>query len=184
VSREDVTFLAAVIAAVFSIVALFVAAHLAKLADQRSTRRNALVNDFTELGNKIYQLVALSVKMSQCKIDSTFATIRAQADSVAKEIDQIRLKTRYPLWGLDSGFRTIKWMPVYIANMKNQRSSPRTKELLRRGTRLRKAMDIAICHSFFFGQQPTFVQRTRVNWRAYRIRKYFDGSRIPLDELA
>lgn len=182
-NKEDATLLAAVIAAVFSIIALLVSAYLAKLSDQRSTRRSALVNDFTELGNKIYQLVALSVKMSQCKIDSTFAMIRSKADAVAKEIDQIRLKTRYPLWGLDTGFRTIKWMPIYIANMKNQRTSPRTKELLRRGTRLREAMDIAICHSYFYGQQPTFIQRTRVKWRAYRLRKYFDDSKVPVDEL-
>jgi hypothetical protein len=181
VTQEDATLLAALIAALFSIIALFVSAHFSRLSDLRSTRRNALSNDFTELGNKLYQLVALSVKMSQCKTDATFSTIRAQADTIAKEIDQIRLKTRYPLWGLDSGFRTIKWMPVYIAHMKDKRTDKRTKELLKRGTSLREAMDLAICHAYFHGQQPTLNQRVRVSWRAYRLRKYFDGGKFPID---
>ena len=180
-TQEDATLFAAVIAALFSIVSLFVSAHFSRLSDLRSTRRNALASDFTELGNKLYQLVALSVKMSQCKTDATFAATRSQADTIAKEIDQIRLKTRYPLWGMDSGFRTIKWMPVYIAHMKDQRTNKRTKELLRRGTSLREAMDIAICHAYFHGQQPTLIQRARVRWRAYRLRGYFDDGKFSLD---
>lgn len=183
-TQEDATLLAAVIAAVFSIIALFVSSHLARLSDLRTTRRNALSGDFTELGNKLYQLVALSVKMSQCKTDKNFAAIRTQADATAKEIDQIRLKTRYPLWGLDSGFRTIKWMPVYIAHMKDKRTDPRTKELLRLGTNLRESMDIAICHAYFHGQQPRLIQRYRVNFRAYRLRRYFDKGKFPVDTSA
>ncbi|MBB5208036.1 hypothetical protein [Chiayiivirga flava] len=179
--QGDATLLAAAVAAVFSVVSLFVSAHFARQSDLRSTRRTALANDFTELGNKLYQLVALSVKMSQCKTDATFAATRTQADAVAKEIDQVRLKTRYPLWGLDSGFRTIKWMPVYIAHMKDQRTSARTKELLVLGTYLREAMDFAICHAYFHGQQPTIIQRARVQWRAYRLRGYFDDGRFSLD---
>ena len=179
--QGDATLLAAVIAAVLSVVSLFVSAHFSRQSDLRSTRRNALASEFTDLGNKLYQLVALSVKMSQCKTDASFAATRTQADTVAKEIDQIRLKTRYPLWGLDSGFRTIKWMPVYIAHMKDQRTSERTKELLIRGTSLREAMDVAICHAYFHGQQPTIAQRARVKWRAYRLRGYFDDGKFSLD---
>jgi len=183
-TQEDATLFAAVIAAVFSIIALFVSSHLARLSDLRTTRRNALSGDFTELGNRLYQLVALSVKMSQCKTDLSFAATRAQADAVAKEIDKIRLKTRYPLWGMDSGFRTIKWMPVYIAHMKDKRTDRRTKNLLALGTNLREAMDVAICHAYFHGQQPKLIQRYRVEFRAYRLRRYFNKGKFPVGNSA
>ena len=182
--QGSAALIASLIAAIFSVVSLLVAAQISRQADLRSTRRIALAGEFTELGNKLYQLVALSVKMSQCKTDESFAKNREKANDIAKDIDQIRLKTRYPLWGLDPGFRTIKWMPNYIAHMKDKRTDKRTKKLLARGTSLREAMDISICHAYFHGQQPTLVQRLRVRWRAYRLRRFFDDGKFLAEELA
>ena len=180
-NQGDATLLAAVIAAVLSLVTLLISAYLAKVSDFRITRRSALTSDFTKLGAKLYEIIALSVKMSQCKTDDSFASARSSADAVAREIDTLRLNTRYPLWGLDSGFRTIKWMPVYIAHMKDRLTEPRAKELLRLGTKLREAMDVAICQAYFRGQQPSIFERTRVNIRAYWLRRFFDTGKFPHD---
>jgi hypothetical protein len=183
---EQATLLAAVVAAGASLITLAITTIVARSADLRSARRSALVASFNELGGLLYSLVALSKKMTQVKSDAKFAEVRAQAEAVAERVDVLRRDTRYVLWGIDGGFRVIKWIPVYIAHFKQERTGPRADEIIKRGTKLRKAMDAAISNAYFSGTRPSLFHRLRVWWIARGIRTYFDeGKPVPSeDELA
>lgn len=171
---EEVTLYAALIAAGVSVLTLIVTAVTNQSADLRSARRAAISASFSELGDLLYEVAALSMKMTQMKRDGKFDEIRKQAESTSEKIDCLRRKTRYPLWGIDDGFRAIQWLPVYMAHMKNDRSGDRAKIIMKKGTSLREAMDLAICHAYFTGEPPTHWQRLKVWWRARNLRKYFD----------
>jgi hypothetical protein len=182
VSQTETALVVALIAAIASLSSLFLTGRATRLVEGRTTRRALLTNEFNELGHLLYRVVALSKKMADSGTDANFAAIRAKAEAASKEIDDLRLKCRYALWGLDDGFRTIKWMPVYIAHMKDNRKSIRTAKLIKLGTKLRHSMDKAICHSYFNGAPPTLPSRITVMYRAWRLRVYFDnGKPVPLE---
>lgn len=181
-SQDETALLVSLIATGASLVSLFWTSRSARLVEGRTTRRALLNNEFNEIGHLLYKIVALSKKMADSGTDERFAAIRIKAETSSKQIDDLRLKCRYALWGLDDGFRTIKWMPVYIAHMKYNRKSIRTATLIKLGTKLRHSMDKAICHSYFNGAPPSRVSRMVVMYRAWRLRVYFDDCKpAPLE---
>lgn len=181
-SQAETAILVALIAAGVSLVSLFWTSRTTQLVEGRATRRALLTNEFNEIGHLLYKIVALSKKMADSGTDEGFASIRLKAETASKQIDDLRLKCRYALWGLDDGFRTIKWMPVYIAHMKDKRKSMRTARLVKLGTNLRRSMDKAICYSYFNGTPPSRTSRAIVMYHAWRLRVYFDnGKPVPQD---
>jgi len=182
VSQAETAILVALIAAVASVTSLFWTSRATRLVEGRTTRRALLTNEFNEIGHLLYKIVALSKKMADSGTDERFATIRVKAETTSKQIDDLRLKCRYALWGLDDGFRTIKWMPVYIAHMKDKRRSIRTATLVKLGTNLRHSMDKAICYSYFNGTLPSRISRAIVMYRAWRLRVYFDNGKPVLQD--
>lgn len=176
-TESEATLYAAIIAAGFSVITLIITAITNKSADLRTARRAAISASFSELGELLYEVAALSMKMTQMKRDEKFDEIRKQAEATSGKIDSLRRKTRYPLWGIDDGFRAIQWLPVYIAHMKNDRTGERAKKIMKMGTNLRKAIDVAICHAYFTGNPPTRWQSIKIWWLARCLRKYFDDGK-------
>ena len=138
----------------------------------------------SELGALLYELVALSKKMTQMKKEEKFEAVRKQADATAQKIDELRRKTRYALWGIDDGFRTIQWMPAYVAHNKDNRTDQKAAKLIELGTSLRKSMDAAIMHAYVYGSPPTKIQAAVVWVRARRLRKYFDDGKPQVQLVA
>lgn len=181
-SQAETALFVALISASASLGSLLWTTRAARLVEGRTTRLALLNNEFNELSHLLYKIVALSKKMADSGTNERFAAIRVKAETSSKQVDDLRLKCRYALWGLDDGFRTIKWMPVYIAHMKDSRKSIRTAKLIKLGTKLRHSMDKAICHSYFNGAPPRRISRMVVMYRAWRLRVYFDnGKPVPLD---
>jgi hypothetical protein len=176
-TSQEATLSASFIAAAVSLVALFVANRANRAAEVRTAQRALLADTLAELGALLYELVALSKKMTQSKKDETFEAVRRQADSTAKNIDELRRKTRYALWGIDGGFRTIQWMPVYVAHHKDNRTEERASKIIKLGTSLRVSMDAAIMHAYISGGHPTWLQRLVISLKAWRLRTYFDDGK-------
>lgn len=180
-SNAEATVLAALIAAVVSLASAALSYGSAKAIDSKATHRGLIGQALNEIGALIYELVALSKKMTDMRTDENFSSVRGKADSAAHRLDELRRNHRYALWGVDDGFRTIKWMPIYVAHHKNERQSKRTKEIILLGTKLRRAMDSAIAKSYYTGRPPTLAARLHVKYRAWRLRKFFDDGG-PLEE--
>lgn len=177
ITAEEATLYAALIAAAISLITLVFTLMASRSTDLRAARRATLSTSFSELGALLYELVALSVKMKQMKGSENFDEIRKRAESTSEKIDELRRKTRYPLWGLDGGLRTIRWVPVYIAHLKNERNGERAGKIIKLSTTLRETIDLAICHAYFTGKPPTHFQKLAVWWRARCLRKYFDSGK-------
>lgn len=178
ISEGEATFYAAIIAAAISLITLVFTLVASSSADLKAARRATLSSSFSELGAFLYELVALSVKMKKMKSDEKFDFIRKEAEAASKKVDELRRKTRYPLWGLDGGLRTIRWVPVYVAHLKNERDGACAEMIINLSTSLRESIDRAICHAYFTGQPPTITQKLIVWWRARRLRKYFNTIKI------
>ena len=67
-------------------------------------------------------------------------------------------------------------MPIYISHTKNTKDKERIKKILKYGTALRGALDKVIMHSYLSGNAPSWTTRIIVNYKAWRLRKYFDKS--------
>ncbi len=177
ISEGEATFYAAVIAAAISLISLVFTFISNSSADLKAARRATLSSSFSELGALLYELVALSVKMKNMKTSDNFDLTRKKAEDTSEKIDDLRRKTRYPLWGLDGGLRTIRWVPVYIAHLKHERDGERAGKIIYLSTALRESIDRAICHAYFTGSPPTARQKLVVWWRARCLRKYFDDGK-------
>jgi hypothetical protein len=177
ITAEEATLYAALIAAAISLITLVFTLMASRSTDLRAARRATLSTSFSELGALLYELVALSVKMKQMKSGEKFDEVRKRAEAASEKIDDLRRKTRYPLWGLDEGLRTIRWVPVYIAHMKHERDGERARKIIELSTSLRETIDLAICYAYFTGKPPTRIQKLAVWWRARCLRKYFDDGK-------
>ena len=71
-TREEATVLAAVIAATFSLTSAFISLIAARSADSKAARRGLLKEDLNEFGSALYEVVALSQKMTTRKTDGSF----------------------------------------------------------------------------------------------------------------
>lgn len=178
ISESEATLYAAVIAAIISLTSLIFTFVLNSSAELKAARRATLSSSFSELGALLYELVALSVRMKNMKTSENFDLARKKAEETSEKVDELRRKTRYPLWGLDGGLRTIRWVPVYIAHLKHERDGVRASKIIVLSTKLRESIDRAICYAYFTGRPPTITKKLIVWWRARCLRKYFDSSKI------
>lgn len=175
-NQQEATLVVAVLAAVVSLLSLALTSRAARATEARAARRALLASTFTEIGSLLYELVALSKKMTQARNDETFEKTRNKGELTAQKIDELRRKTRYALWGIDDGFRTILWMPAYIGHNKKNRESENTAKIIKLGTLLRVSIDAAIMKSYETGSPPTIFHRLIVWHKAQRLRQRFaDG---------
>jgi len=115
--------------------------------------------------------------MVTSKSASSFDNFRKLSDQQRNELNRLRSKLRYSLWGLDVGFLAIRSIPLYISHYKNTRPDPRADEIIRLGTKLRHAMDKAILSTYVSGLPPTTTACLRVQFWAWRLHRSFAKGR-------
>jgi hypothetical protein len=174
-----VTFIAALVSAGASLTVAAFTISNSRAIDQVIAGRSLLSKDLPELGNELYAIVAFSKKMIYAKTEQSFSDARLKADESAKKLDQLWRTNRYALWGIDDGFRTIKWCPVYIAHHKDKRTGEGAKTIIEMSTSLREKMDKVIMKSYLQGKRPSFIQRKFIMYRAKKLRKFFDNGAQP-----
>ncbi len=88
-TREEAILLAAGIAAVASVGGLFINAWSAFVSERRNAYRSSLQESFLELGQVLYEVMALSSKMRKSNSDEAFSAAREQAEQAAKKTDEL-----------------------------------------------------------------------------------------------
>lgn len=173
-SSDTATLIAALIAATAATVSTLINILNSRSSAQRDAVRTLLAEEVSEIGNCLYQLVALSKRMTDAGTDEKFNELLRRANDVKDTLNKLRGKNRYALWGLDDGFRTIRWVHSYISHHRHTRSGAAASEIIRQSTSLRLALDKAIMDVYFSGRPPTLRRRIVVRWRAKKLRKFFD----------
>jgi len=176
-SREEAVIYAALIAAVVSLASAFISYVSSRSHEVTKASRSLLEKNFNLLGSLIYELMAYSTGMVKAKSDEQFDEKRKVASETIVAVDKLRRNARYSLWGLDKGLRTIQWMPNYIAHNKNGRNSDRVKKILKLGNELRDSIDKALMQAYFTNGRPRWRDKIRVDYKAWKLRRYFDNSK-------
>ena len=160
-SKEWATLIAAIIAALFALIGVFLNIKNAALLSQRGALRKILENDIKDIGSCLYLIVAYSQKMAGANSDASFRNFEKLAERQRQILNKLRSNMRYSLWGLDQGFRELRSAPMYISHYKHSRSGPAARKIIRISTKLRLALDKAILSAYVAGLPPDRWSRLR-----------------------
>lgn len=172
-SKLDSTAFAAIIAAFASLITLAFTIVTSFGIDRKVAHRASIQESLNEMGGFLYQIVALSETMRKSKSEQKFADNRYRARLACLKLDEISRRLRYALWGIDEGFRTMRMIPSYIANLKDVRFDEDAVKVIAMATSLRCILDKAVMNSYLNGTSPGWYMQIRVWWSYYRLRRYF-----------
>ena len=172
-TKEGVTLLAAVIAATVSFITLLFNIFTAQSAELRKVHRDVLVKYIHELGDCLHQTLATSNILLMNKTDQSAANWRERASAAKTKLKALRIKLRYPLWGLDSAFKTISILPDWIDHV---RQYPEHSALvLKKGNDLGRLLDRTVRKCYIRGRSPNWLEIQLVNWRRRQLEKAYEA---------
>lgn len=116
ITTQEVTLVAATIAAAISLTNLVLSLHSQRAAEFRSAHRESIGPFLSKLGDSIHQTIALSyvalhsntLETQKCKCD--------EASHAAKDLKQIRREAGYGLWGIEKEIRDLTRLPDWLAH--------------------------------------------------------------------
>lgn len=155
-ATEQYTLLAAVVAAVASVLGVFVTA--ASIYFERRTTKEAQHRDLlkpyiVDLGDTLHRVIACSqvVVHRAAREQPTDKWQRLAGDACTK-LKELRLKVKYPLWGLDAGLNEMTRLASYVSHQRHREEF--RQPLLDAAENLRSRLDEAIRISFLSGRPP------------------------------
>jgi hypothetical protein len=151
------TLLAALAAAVASLLTLFVKGRTEWRAELRATNRKKLEDHVDNLGDAIHKILACSVLRVRDQNTDNRNYWDNRIREARKTLRQLRPRVRYQLWGLDDGLKALICLPGWI----NAQQSKQVSSLLEAGTRLRSSLDEAIRRCYQQGRTPTPLERRK-----------------------
>ncbi len=168
---QEVTLVAALIAAAVSIATLVVNVATQRSAELRRAHRDTLENFIHDLGESLHSTVATSNILLKAQTDPAILNWRARADAAQAKLKELRMKLRYPLWGLDKGLNTISRLHNWV---EHARAYPTYSEnILRRGKSLGRTLDSTIRKCYMRGRSPRIDERLRVFYKRMRLEKAY-----------
>lgn len=168
---EHATLLAAVIAAVASIITLAFTLASKRGEESRAAHRAVIVGELKIVGRALHEVLALSnIQLKAIKKDIHPERYKAAAQA-ARALKAVRLDVRYTLWGLDSGFRELARLPDWIGHAKVDEKA--ANEIFALGKALGEDLDRAVRAAYVNGQTPNAWQRFRVERRTHALRKRY-----------
>lgn len=160
------TLLAATIAAVASILVLFLRLRSGESAEARAAYRDELRPYVQEIGDALYMLVACATLYARDHATNNRDHWNRQLDTAAGKLRAARFRVRYQLWGLDEGLRTMVFLSFWI----RQAEADERAQLIEAATRLRQRLDRVIMRCFLRGRPPTLSERTGVSLATRHLR--------------
>lgn len=176
IDRGITTLIAAVIAALVSIISLLVSTSSKFSSEKREINRKRLEPLIEELGANLYGLMATTVLLIRDKNTVNKGYWLRQIEESRKALRRIRLQVRYSLWGLDEGLRMMISLPDLIYSKKVENKI----EILHKATNLRNALDIVIRNCYQLGRSPNYFERKKINFWVTKLKEEW----IALKELS
>jgi hypothetical protein len=177
--QAGATLIAAIVAASSALIGVFVNIYNGRVLPKREALRKVLETELNNIGSCLYLMVSLSQKMVDAKSQDSFLNFQKMAEEQRQELNKLRSKLRYSLWGLDQGLREIRSIPFYIGHYKNSRPNASANKLVRLATKLRVALDTAILLTYVSGTPPGRWSRLRIWFWGWRLRRCFTKGRPP-----
>ena len=166
-TTQEATLVAAVIAAIASVLKLF----LDRFAEGRTSTRQLLQPLIAEMGEAVYGVVATSSVLIEAETPKKFGSWYAKACREREKLQKIRPKLRYPLWGIDEGLRVLQRLPDWCSHARADKD--RASRLLKHASNLRHINDVTALRCYRDGRQPNAVERLQVRYHSWRCRRVF-----------
>lgn len=174
ISSDEATLVAAGVAALASLAVMVMNIRGMRSSEMRVAQREALETHVEELGKAIYEIVATAhVVVSRARKGQSLESWYSRSSEASDTVKDLRLKIRYPLWGIDEGLRAITRLPDWTQH--TLADHDKAEELVRRADRLRSALDITIRNCYIDGRTPNLIERCRVRWSASQLHDFFDS---------
>lgn len=168
VDKGLATLIAAIIAAFLSFVNL---AYRSRSKSKAAYRE--LLNDVVnELSQAIHETVAISNVIVKTSTNEALENWRKKGSNAKSNLKELTYKTRYSLYGLEKGMRTLSRLPDWA---EHKRHKPEEYEpLLKKAGQLKYWLDYSIRKSYFDGTSPSLFQKLMVKYAETRLRKSYN----------
>lgn len=174
------TFVAALVAALASLLTLLLKVVFDRNSESRNTYRQSLAPIIEELGSALHMIVAasvLSLKDTKSE-DRNYWNDRASAGR--KSLRNIRSKVRYPLWGIDQAIRAMSYLPSWVASNKVVDKGA----LIVSATNLRRALDSSIRRCYRYGRPPSLPERWYIAYRLGQLESHWSQNESSAESIA
>lgn len=177
-TSETTTLVAAVIAAAASMLGVLVTG-LSIYFDRRTTKedrhRELLSPYVVDLGDVLHQIVACSqVVVNRAKAGEPTEKWERLAGEACAKLKVLRLRVKYPLWGLDEGLSELTRLASYVSHQRDH--ADLRQPLLDAANALRTRLDDAIRGSFVQGRAPSASDVGSVVTAARELRSLWETS--------
>jgi hypothetical protein len=163
--KSTITLVASGIAAASSVSVLLLRLIAERSLESRQIHRARLEPQLEELGEVLYRVVSSAVMVEARDKDRNYHM--ANRTKNIKALSLLRAKLRYPLWGIDVGFRSLILLPNVLRNKSDEEKS----EALELFSKLRFSLDRVIKNCHQQGRKPNLLERGIVHVRAGKISK-------------
>lgn len=180
--QPTATLIAATLAGVLSLANFVLGQRAGRSSEGRAQYRQLLMPHVTELGEVLHKVVATAtVAVGRKKQGRTEGTWLARTKKACDELRDLRLRVKYPLWGVEDGLRALTrlghWMEAKI-EIEDERVA-----LLSSAEALRRALDASVRRAYLRGAPPGLITR----WWVSRLTKsmykrWNDGSPLRDEE--
>lgn len=172
-TSETATLIAAIIAAVVSIINLVGGASYRRNEEIRAAIRTAVAANVDSVGRLVHEVIALSFILAKANSDESHKEKHVKARQAADRLKAKRLDVRYSLWGLEEGLRTLTRVPDWVAHT---RGNTRHREpLLEAASELGALIDGAVRRTYLTGDAPNWLARWRISRKSTLVKKRFDA---------
>jgi hypothetical protein len=165
IDRGTATLIAAIIAAISSLIVLF----SKRGAEIRTARRKSLEKYISDLSSSIHQLIATSNILLKAKTSESQTNWKVKAESAKDQLKKIRPELTYSLWGIDSSLQTLSRLPDFTAYTLEDNEI--AKKVVKRGTKLGDAINKCIKNCYLNGRAPSWWEIRKIKFYEWRFRK-------------
>lgn len=167
--------IAAIIAAVASVLNLVVSSVAQYRADLRKARRETLAPHLLELSENAYAVIARTSGYLESSDPQARSRRREKAREAANSLDSVRRKSRLFLGEISEAIHTLVILPRLAEHVVD--SPERKQHLIPLATEVRRALDKCLREAFVDGRFPTPSEESAVKSAAAALREFFSESR-------
>lgn len=165
IDRGLATLIAAIIAAISSLIVLF----SKKNQEIRAANRKSLEGYVKDLSGSIHQLIATSNILIKAKTPESQDNWKEKAEKAKDTLKKIRPELTYSLWGIDKSLQTLSRLPDFTSYTLVDKSV--SEKIVKRGTRLGDTINKCIKNCYLEGRAPTWFEIKRINFLEWKFRK-------------
>lgn len=165
IDRGFATLIAAIIAAISSLIVLF----SKKNEEIRAANRKSLEKYIKDLSGSIHQLIATSNILLKAKTTESQDNWKEKAESAKETLKKIRPELTYSLWGIDNSLQTLSRLPDFTAYTLVDKDT--ATKVVKRGSQLGDCINKCIKNCYLEGRAPTWFERNKIKLLEWRFRK-------------